>query len=326
VIPLRDDNPTRHVPFVTLAIIALNVIVFLFWQPTFGSEQEQEIFWFCHAEIPWEVTHQTSLGDGGDEAARAIANQFDESLAQARADQALLKRECGGKSWWASVFVAMFLHANWLHIGGNMLFLWVFGNNVEDKLRPILFVLFYLGAGLAAAAAQIAAAPDSVIPNLGASGAIAGVLGAYLVMFPRRRVLTLVIFFFITVVSLPAVVVLGFWFVLQVVSGLLELGQRVGVGSGIAFWAHVGGFVFGVGLALLFFPKERIRQRPPPRRPDVERGRARWRSLRGGSVPPPTWQGRPDAGQPSAGPPEAGPPTRPDARDPWSLPPGGDQG
>jgi membrane associated rhomboid family serine protease len=335
VIPLRDDNPTRHIAFVTIAIVALNVLVFLVWQPTFGSEQEQDLFFFCHAEIPWEISHQTTLGEGGPEAAKAIAEQFGESLPQAEAFQSELARDCAGKVWWHSLFVAMFLHANWLHIGGNMLFLWVFGNNVEDKLRPILFLVFYLAAGLVASAAQLAVAVDSVVPNLGASGAIAGVLGAYLVMFPRRRVLTLVIFFFITVVSLPAVVVLGFWFVLQVISGLLELGQRVGVGSGVAFWAHIGGFGFGAILALLFFPKERLGVRPPPRRPDVDRARSGWRRLRpGGQRTPPTGQGRPDLGSPggpgswdvpgSLGWP--GSPGRPDADDPWSLPPGTGQG
>jgi membrane associated rhomboid family serine protease len=312
VIPLRDDNPIRHFPFATIAIIALNLVAFLLWQPTFGSEQDQEIFWFCHAEIPWEVSHQSSLGDGGRDAATAISEQFDETLAQAEADQRTLARECAGKVWWQSLFVAMFLHANWLHIGGNMLFLWVFGNNVEDKLRPLLFVLFYLVAGLAASAAQLAVAADSVVPNLGASGAIAGVLGAYLVMFPRRRVLTLVFFLFITVVFLPAAVVLGFWFVLQLISGLLELGQRVGVGSGVAFWAHIGGFAFGAILAFLFFPKERLGMRPPPRRPDVDRKRAGWGRLGRRSRPRPSLDTQPDATWPA----------RPDAGDPWPLPPG----
>jgi membrane associated rhomboid family serine protease len=314
MIPLRDDNPTRHIPVATIAIIALNLAAFLFWQPTFGSDQDQQIFWLCHAEIPWEVTHQTSLGEGGADAASAIAEQLDESPQEAQADQRTLARECAGKVWWESVFVAMFLHANWVHIGGNMLFLWVFGNNVEDKLRPPLYLLFYLAAGLAASAAQIAVATNSVIPNLGASGAIAGVLGAYLVMFPRRRVLTLVFFFFITVVFLPAVWVLGFWFVLQLISALLELGQDVGVGSGVAFWAHIGGFAFGAIIALLFFPKERLGVRPPPRRPDVEPRRSGWgfRGRRPGG-PGPAWDPRPDGSWPR----------RPDANEPRALPPHG---
>src|SRR5439155_4613178 len=122
---------------------------------------------------------------------------------------------------------AMFLHAGWLHIGGNMLFLWVFGNNVEDRLGPIPYLLFYLLGGVAAFALQLALAPNSAIPTLGASGAIAAVLGAYLVAFPRARVLTLVFFFFITLLELPASVVLGLWFVLQLFSGVGELGTAV---------------------------------------------------------------------------------------------------
>jgi membrane associated rhomboid family serine protease len=259
------------------------------WQPTFASgptaDDQQQIFFFCNAEIPWEVTHQEELGEGGPEAVRELAAQFREGIEEAQRDQAILREKCSHKVWWQSVFVAMFLHGSWLHIGGNMLFLWVFGNNVEDKLRPILFFLFYLGAGIAATVAQTAISPNSIIPNLGASGAIAGVLGAYILMFPRRRVLTLVMFFFITLVYLPAYVVLGLWFVLQLVSGVGELGQRVNTGGGIAFFAHIGGFVFGAALAALFFPKERIGARPPPPRPDMW-GR-RWGSRRRGPSDPP---------------------------------------
>jgi membrane associated rhomboid family serine protease len=272
LLPLRDENPTRHLPIVTLAIIALNVAAFLLWQPTFGSPQEQQTFFFCHAEIPWEVSHQEDLGDGGGDARREIEEQLDTDGDRFQEEY---ERECGEKSWWQSIFVAMFLHGSWLHIGGNMLFLWVFGNNVEDKLRPPTFILFYLAAGLAAAGAQLIVDLDSVIPNLGASGAISGVLGGYIVMFPRRRVLTLVIFFFITFVYLPAFVVLGLWFVFQLLSGVGSLGQDVNVGGGIAFWAHIGGFVFGLVMALLFFPKERLGARPPPPRPDLF-GRRRW--------------------------------------------------
>lgn len=282
MLPLRDDNPTRHVPLVTLAIIALNVAAFLLWQPTFGTEGEQQTFFFCNAEIPWEVSHQEDLADGGAEARREIEEQL-------RTDgdefQQAYERECGEKSWLRSIFVAMFLHGSWLHIGSNMLFLWIFGNNVEDKLRPLLYAIFYLAAGLAAAGAQLVVDLNSVIPNLGASGAVAGVLGAYIVMFPRRRVLTLVIFFFITFVYLPAFLVLGAWFVLQLVSGFGSLAQDVNVGGGIAFWAHIGGFVFGAAMALLFFPKERFGAQPAPHRPDLL-GRRGWGRLgRRGSRP-----------------------------------------
>ena len=272
MIPIRDDNPVQHFPIVTVAIIALNVLAFLLWQPTFGSETDQQTFFFCHAEIPWELSHQTSLGAGGPAARNEIARQFQESPSSAAQDQQFLERHCGNKSWWESIFVAMFLHGSWLHIGGNMLFLWVFGNNVEDKLGPLFYLLFYLVAGVVASATQLLVSLDSVIPNLGASGAIAGVLGAYIIMFPKRRVLTLVIFFFITFVYLPAYVVLGAWFVLQLFSGVGSLASRVNTGGGVAFFAHIGGFAFGALMAMVFFPKERFGALPPPRRPDVPRG------------------------------------------------------
>jgi membrane associated rhomboid family serine protease len=163
----------------------------------------------------------------------------------------------------------MFLHGGWLHIAGNMLFLWVFGNNVEDRLGRPLFVGFYLLGGVAAAALQLAFDPSSAVPSLGASGAVAAVLGAYLVLFPRARVVTLVILvFFITAVELPAVLVLGAWFVLQLFSGVGGLGAEVN--AGVAYWAHVGGFLFGLGTAALFF-RGRGRRPPPrqfPQRPD----------------------------------------------------------
>ena len=256
LIPIRDENPTSRTAWVTLGLIALNVVVFLLWQPTFKSEGAQQTFFFCHAEIPWEVTHQEALDEGGTDAREAIEEDLQLGPAQAAAFQTAYGRECGGKSWWQSVFVAMFLHGSWLHIGGNMLYLWIFGNNVEDKVGRIRYVVFYFASGIAAAAAQIATGPDSVIPNLGASGAIAGVLGAYLVMFPRRRVLSIVPIVFIwSLIALPAIVVLGFWFVLQFFSGTTALASHIN--GGVAYFAHVGGFVLGVIAALLLFPKER---------------------------------------------------------------------
>jgi membrane associated rhomboid family serine protease len=283
MIPLRDQNPVTHFPFVTVAIIALNLLAFLLWEPTFaGSSREaqarQEIFFYCHAEIPYEIIHHTSLGEGGLPAREAIAQGFHENLDSAAGDQQVLARDCGHKNWLFSIFTSMFLHAGWLHIGGNMLFLWVFGNNVEDKLRPLRYLLFYLASGIVATIAQTAiihTGSNAVIPNLGASGAIAGVLGAYLLMFPRRRVLTLVIFFLVTVVYIPASIVLAAWFVLQFFSGVLALSQRVNAGGGVAVWAHIGGFLFGAAMALLFFPKERFGARPPPPRPDLP-GRRGW--------------------------------------------------
>jgi membrane associated rhomboid family serine protease len=271
LIPIRDDNPTSRRAYVTLAIIAVNVLVFLLWQRPWSSQEDQELFAFCHAEIPYEVTHQTSLAEGGPEAAREISRDLGISPRDGRNLQLLLQGRlrdraapdfhgCPDKSWWQSVFVAMFLHGGWLHIGGNMLFLWVFGNNVEDKIGRIPYLLFYLFCGVVASAAQILVGPNSAIPNLGASGAIAGVLGAYLVMFPRRRVYSLVpIVFIFTLLPLPAIVVLGFWFVLQFFSVVTTVANHVN--GGVAYFAHIGGFAVGLILALLFFPKERLRDR-----------------------------------------------------------------
>jgi membrane associated rhomboid family serine protease len=295
VIPIRDDNPVKRFPIVTLAIIALNVLAFVVWQPTFGPEREQEQFFFCHAEIPWEVTHQTDLARGGTDAQQEIARQFQVDPGAAAGFQQELGKICGHKSWWEAIFVSMFLHGSWLHIGGNMLFLWIFGNNVEDKIGPLVYFAFYILAGIVASLAQLVIDLNSVIPNLGASGAIAGVLGAYIVMFPKRRVLTLVIFFFITFVYLPAYVMIGVWFLLQLFSGVTSLSNRVGAGGGVAFFAHIGGFVFGALMALLLFPKERFGSLPPPRRPDVPR-RMGWGGWGRRPTPPDddlggTWRG-----------------------------------
>ena len=182
--------------------------------------------------------------------------------------QALQQQECPNKSWWLSVFVAMFLHGGWFHLAGNMLFLWIFGNNVEDRLGYVVYPLFYVLGGLAASALQLAIAPNSTIPSLGASGAIGGVLGAYIVLFPHARVTTLIIFFFITVIEVPAGVILAIWFVLQLFSGVGQLASQVS-GGGVAYWAHVGGFAFGALVAWLFY---RNRRRPRPTGFDLQRG------------------------------------------------------
>ena len=228
MIPIRDANPTQRMAWVTLGLIALNVVAFVVWQqlPVTGADpsRAQLKVIVCHGAIPFEVSHLQPLPD----------------VAQA----------CGGKSVVLSIFTSMFLHANLLHIGGNMLFLWVFGNNVEDRMGRPVFLLFYLAAGVVAALAQVVISPDSQVPLIGASGAIAGTLGAYIVLYPRARVLTAVIFFFITLVEIPAVVVLGLWFVLQAFSGIGQLGTDVS--GGVAFFAHIGGFVFGALIALLY--------------------------------------------------------------------------
>lgn len=239
MIPLRDANPTQRVPYVTLALIALNVAAFVIWQgfPITGdfTRAQAEVV-VCHGAIPFEVSHIEPISD--------------------------VVRLCGGKSVILSIFTSMFLHGSILHLGGNMLFLWIFGNNVEDRMGRVIFLLFYLAAGVVAALAQVAIDPDSQIPLVGASGAIAGTLGAYIVMFPGARVLTAVIFFFITLIEVPAVIVLGLWFVLQAFSGIGQLGESVS--GGVAFFAHIGGFVLGAVVAFLFYRS----RRPEPRRLD----------------------------------------------------------
>jgi membrane associated rhomboid family serine protease len=251
VIPIRDINPTTRTAWLTLVLIAANVAVFLLWEPTFEGQAEQQEFFFCNAQIAFELTNQTTLADGGAEARLAIAESFGAGESDAAGLQNFLEQTCPEKSWLASVFVSMFLHGGWLHLAGNLLFLWVFGNNVEDRLGRITFLLLYVLGGLAATALQVAFDPNSAVPNVGASGAIAAVLGSYLVMFPKARIHTLVFFIFITSLQLPAVVVLVGWFVLQLFSGVGGMGNQLG--GGVAYWAHVGGFVFGLAVTWLFF-------------------------------------------------------------------------
>jgi membrane associated rhomboid family serine protease len=264
VIPIRDLNPTTRTAWLTLALLAANILIFVLWEPTFGTQQEQQEFLFCEAQIPFEVSHQTTLGAGGADAREAIQESFDASPSQSRGLQRFLADRCSDKSWLASLFVSMFLHGGWLHLAGNMLFLWVFGNNVEDRLGRIAFALLYVLGGLAAAGLQLVFDPDSAIPQVGASGAIAAILGSYLVLFPHARIHTLVFFIFITWLELPALVVLVGWFVLQLFSGVGEMGRQVG--GGVAYWAHVGGFAFGLAITGLLFRGRRtvVGRLPPP--------------------------------------------------------------
>lgn len=253
MIPIKDANPTRRTPWVTLALIAANVLVFLLWQPTLRDPGAEQGFFFCNAQIPWEIANGENLAQGGEAARAALDTDFASSYGTGvgRDIQSYLRTTCPTKSPWLSLIVSMFMHGGWLHIIGNMLYLWIFGNNVEDRLGTIRYVLFYLLGGIAASALQFVFDPASTVPSLGASGAIGAVLGAYLVMFPRARVTTLMLWFVITVIQIPAIVVLGVWFVLQLFSGLGSVG--ITGGGGIAYWAHVGGFAFGALAALTVF-------------------------------------------------------------------------
>lgn len=212
MLPLRDEYPSLRVPVVNYFLIALNVLVFIA-QTLVGQSHPLLVYQF--ALIPAQVTHQFSL-------------------------YALMH-----------LLTSMFMHGGLAHIGGNMLYLWIFGDNIEDAMGHGRYLFFYLLGGFLASAAHVLSNPDSAIPTVGASGAIAAVLGAYLVLFPSARVLTLVSFgLFIRTMMVPAVIVLGLWFILQLFQGVLTLGgPDVG---GVAFWAHIGGFVVGLLLARLF--------------------------------------------------------------------------
>ena len=227
MIPYRDENETIRTPIVTFVIIALNALAWFLVQGA-GSTLPLLASVCNFGLIPGELTLRAQPGTGMP-LGEGLACLIDEG----RAPQ--------------HVFTSMFLHGSWMHIIGNMWFLWLFGNNVEDAMGRGRFVAFYLLTGFAAAMAQVAASPDSMVPMVGASGAISGVMGGYIVLFPRVRVYTLVpLGFFITSMALPAWVMLGYWMLLQVFGGL------GGAESGVAFWAHVGGFVAGIALVRLF--------------------------------------------------------------------------
>lgn len=247
MIPLRDDNPTRTFPIVTVLLILVNAIVFIYEKlsPS-GSLFDAE-----YAMVPDKVTTGQDLtGIVQFTQSGHILFQHISSLPPTLGPNEILLAPTPIPLW-MTIFTSMFMHENLLHIGGNMLFLWIFGNNVEDAFGKIRFLIFYFVCGLAAALAQIATDPHSLIPNLGASGAIAGVLGAYIILWPNARVLTLFyigILFFLREIS--AFWILFLWIGLQVVEGFVGLGGMEN--GGVAYFAHIGGFFTGLVLTLLF--------------------------------------------------------------------------
>jgi membrane associated rhomboid family serine protease len=230
MLPLRDNIPTNRVPYVTYALIAANIIVYFFWQRGgFSLGDPSNLHYQCQlaewGAVPRDITHGS---------------------------QPALPPQCGTDeaSPYVTIFTAMFMHGGLLHLGGNMLFLWIFGNNVEDAMGPLKYLLFYVLSGIAALALQIVPDPNSTVVTLGASGAIAGVLGGYIRLFPRAKVITVIfIIFFFTILELPAMLVLGFWFIEQALFAANSIGAS---GGGVAYFAHVGGFVFG-WLTIRFF-------------------------------------------------------------------------
>jgi membrane associated rhomboid family serine protease len=234
--PYRDENETQRTPYITLAFIALNVLMWLFVQGAGASLPVARSV--CNLGlIPGELTGTVPPG-----------TRFPIG------DGLVCLTDPGPQV--SHLITSMFLHGSWMHLIGNMWFLWLFGNNVEDSMGRLRFAIFYLLCGLAAALAQVATNPASAIPMVGASGAISGVMGGYLVLYPQVRVFCLVVLgFFVTSVALPAWMMLIYWFVIQFVSGLAAFGGDVG---GVAFWAHTGGFVVGLILVKLFAQPEYV--------------------------------------------------------------------
>lgn len=228
MIPISDSNPTRRAPVVNWMLIAINVIAFLY-----------------------ELSLPTRAFNG-------LIASF--GVNSTNVLQALSRPGLAPPGTWESLITSQFLHAGWLHIIGNMLYLWVFGDNIEDVLGHFLYLVFYLASGVVAGVAQAIIQGPSSIPSIGASGAIAGVLGAYLLLYPGVRINTLIpIFFFITTMRIPAVLLIGWWFIQQFFYGIATLSETAS--GGVAFWAHVGGFVAGLLMILPFIGRRR--RRPP---------------------------------------------------------------
>jgi rhomboid family protein len=241
VIPLKDNIPTGRFPYVTVALIISNVIVYLLavshGGSIIGGPDTEEVV--KYGAIPAALTHCLGKHEV------IVGNE-------------LVCASTGGMPTWQTIFTSMFMHASILHIGGNMLFLWIFGNNIEDAMGRVKYVFFYVLGGIAALALQVAIDPNSTAPTLGASGAIAAVLGGYILLYPRARVLTLVfIILFFTVIELPAMLVLAIWFIEQAVFGAVRLTDPTGGGGGVAYFAHVGGFVFGLTTVKLLATRRR---------------------------------------------------------------------
>jgi membrane associated rhomboid family serine protease len=237
--PIRDDNPHFLTPVVTYAIIAANVFA-----------------WYAVQGLGTEPALVKSLCTLGMIPVEFLGNVAPGTVVPLGDTACVL----GGTPTWHTPFTSMFLHGGWLHLIGNMWFMWIFGNNVEDSMGHVRFAVFYMLSGLIASAIQIVSNPTSYVPMIGASGAIGGVMGAYIVLYPRVRVHMLLFFgFFFTRVVVPASFMLGYWFLIQLLGGYTDIGRT---GGGTAFWAHVGGFAGGAVLVLYFRKPELVRRHP----------------------------------------------------------------
>lgn len=238
MIPFRDENPTAHLPIATYMLIGMNVFVWLAVQGLGMNPALTESF-CSYALMPGDLLNLTEYSH------LQLSSQ--------------LVCPLDNRAGVSTLFTSMFMHGGWMHIIGNMLFLWVFGDNVEDVMGAVRFVAFYLLCGLTAALAQIVTDPGSLVPMVGASGAIGGVMGAYAVLYPKARVhLLIILVVYVTTISVPAIFVLAYWFLLQLLAGFGSLGGSAG---GVAFWAHIGGFVAGVSLVFVFRVPKLMRAR-----------------------------------------------------------------
>jgi membrane associated rhomboid family serine protease len=242
VFPLKDDIPTRRFPILTVGIIIACVLVyFVFERGGFGLGDTGNERVVEYGAIPYEITHPGT--ECGLLTSGQVACEGQQGIPEGSAP--------GQVPWWVTIFTSMFMHGSLLHLGGNMLFLWIFGNNIEDSMSPVRFVVFYLLGGVFALLAQVLFDTGSPVPTVGASGAIAAVLGGYALLYPRARVITVVFIVIIfTIVELPALLVLGLWFLLQLLPAFSDpIGEG---GGGVAYFAHIGGFVFGLLLIKAF--------------------------------------------------------------------------
>ena len=256
--PISDPEHPRHgIPYVNVAIMALCILVFLY-QVLFLDDYELSRFYNNYGVLPYELTGQGDLGtqvsallEEGDRSVlevEGVSNTLARHALQAQPDGTVRFADVrnvyeGGPGPWVTLFTCMFMHGGWMHLIGNMLFLWVFGDNLEARMGRVKYLAFYLISGLFASAAQVGIDMDSAIPTIGASGAIAGVLGGYLVLFPHARIQTLVFMILITVIAVPAWLLIGIWVLLQFFNGFISLGGEFS--QGVAYWAHIGGFVAG---------------------------------------------------------------------------------
>ena len=230
MIPIKDDNPSTTFPFITILLILINITVFVY-QKWLGPEAQSFVYRF--GAIPWELTRFQELPDLPIQFRSTFPNIF-------------------------TLITSMFVHGSILHLLGNMLYLWIFGDNVEGLIGHGRFLVFYICCGLVASLAHIVSVPSSTIPMIGASGALSGVLGAYFLRFPRAKVHVLIfLFIFIRVLRISAIFVLGFWFIMQILNGFGWFGFNGG--GGIAWFAHIGGFVAGAVLVFFFEKKDRVR-------------------------------------------------------------------